>query len=215
LQKLSIFLFLSFLLFNCSTEKQNTKSPIKILFLGESTTNGLGSSEVKKNYVGRTIDFFTKSGIKVSYKIIAKNGMTSSWGIFQIEDINNWNPDLTIIEFSINDHYISEQEIKSNFEVFAATLNSKSVVVFDIYSVAQLKRIKNNEKNFVHEAHKNIRWKTIDTHLKLPENWAIFTIDEVHPNDLGYEILSNILIEEIYPIIINLVLFQVILERFN
>ena len=75
-------------------------TPIKILFLGESTTVGQGSSSTNENYVTKTISYFKKSGYSLEYRVIAKGGMSSTWGITKINSINEYKPDIIILEFT-------------------------------------------------------------------------------------------------------------------
>ena len=49
------------------------------------------------------------------------------------------------------------------------------------------------------------RWyKKIDTYSKLPKNWGTYLVDGVHPNNYGYSILSQILIDEMTGLILKI-----------
>ncbi len=187
---------------SCINKEANQKNPIKILFLGESTTVGQGASSPNENYVTKTMEFLKQSGIGLEYKVIAKSGMSSTWGITRLDEIYTYSPDLIIIEFLINDQYLSLETIKSNYEIFSKIPYGK-IVLFELYDINMFNKFKNNSTtNPILAAHRSDRWgKQIDTLPRLPNNWSDFLVDGTHPSNLGYSLLANILAEEISPIV--------------
>ncbi len=187
---------------SCVNKEANQKNPIKILFLGESTTVGQGASSPNENYVTKTMEFLKQSGIGLEYKVIAKSGMSSTWGITRLDEIYTYSPDLIIIEFLINDQYLSIETIKSNYEIFSKIPYGK-IVLFELYDINMFNKFKNNSTtNPILTAHRSDRWgKQIDTLPRLPNNWSDFLVDGTHPSNSGYSLLANILVEEISPIV--------------
>jgi lysophospholipase L1-like esterase len=198
----SIAVLLFFSTTSCVNKVVNQKIPLKILFLGESTTVGQGASSPNENYVTKAIEFLKQSGIGLEYKVIAKSGMSSTWGITRLDEIYTYSPDLIIIEFLINDQYLSLETIKSNYEIFSKIPYGK-IVLFELYDSNMFNKFKNNSTtNPILAAHRSDRWgKQIDTLPRLPNNWSDFLVDGTHPSSLGYSLLANILAEEISPIV--------------
>ncbi len=196
---------------SCINKEANQKNPIKILFLGESTTVGQGASSPNENYVTKTMEFLKLSGIGLEYKVIAKSGMSSTWGITRLDEIYTYSPDLIIIEFLINDQYLSLETIKSNYEIFSKIPYGK-IVLFELYDSNMFNKFKNNSTtNPILAAHRSDRWgKQIDTLPRLPNNWSDFLVDGTHPSSLGYSLLANILAEEISPIVTELYLIKLL-----
>ena len=120
----SIVVLIFFRLISCINKDISQKNPVKILFLGESTTVGQGASSPNENYVTKTIEFLKQSGVTLEYKVIAKSGMSSTWGITRLDEIYSYSPDLIIIEFLINDQYLSLDSTKSNYEIFSKNMKT-------------------------------------------------------------------------------------------
>ena len=207
----SIAVLLFFSTTSCVNKVVNQKIPLKILFLGESTTVGQGASSPNENYVSKTIEFLKKSGVNLEYKVIAKSGMSSTWGLTRLDEIYKYSPDLIIIEFLINDQYLSLETTKSNYEIFSKIPYGK-IVLFELYDMNMFNKYKNQSTtNPILDAHKSDRWsKQIDTLSRLPNNWSDFLVDGTHPSSLGYSLLANILAEEISPIVTELYLFKLL-----
>jgi acyl-CoA thioesterase I len=196
-----LFIFLIFYHFSCAQKSNLEIRPIKILFLGESTTVGQGSGSTNENYVTKTISYFKKIGFLVEYRVIAKGGMSSSWGITKINSIVEYRPDIIILEFLINDQTLSLEVIKENYEIFSKFPYGK-IVLFEIYDTNLFRKYRNRpSENPYILAHKTERWtKQIDTINRVPPNWNEYLVDGTHPSDIGYTILANILISELSPL---------------
>ena len=207
----SIVVLIFFSTTSCINKDISQKNPVKILFLGESTTVGQGASIPNENYVTKTIEFLKQSGVTLEYKVIAKSGMSSTWGITRLDEIYIYSPDLIIIEFLINDQYLSLEATKSNYEIFSKIPYGK-IVLFELYDRNMFNKYKNTSTtNPILEAHRSDRWsKQIDTLSKLPNNWSDFLVDGTHPSSLGYSLLANILVEEITPIVTELYLIKLL-----
>ena len=206
------FLLLALNSFNCSNVTEKKRDPKKILFLGESTTNGLGATQISNNYVSRTIEGFRNLSLPIEYKVIAKNGMTSSWGVLQIEDVIRYRPDFFIIEFAINDEELSDSEVLSNYLTFKSLTPFTRTIILDLYSSNQYRKFLSTGSKRITSLHGLVGFPNqIDTEPCLPKDWDIYLIDGVHPNDLGYGIVSDCLNRTLYPLLLDSILIQQIL----
>lgn len=206
-----LFIFLIFNHISCIQKSNKEISPVKILFLGESTTVGQGASSPNENYVTKTMTFFKKSGLLVEYRVIAKGGMSSIWGTTKLNSISDYKPDLIIVEFLINDQTLSLETVRTNYDIFSKIPYGK-IVLFEIYDSNLFLQFKYRPlENPLILAHKSDRWiKQIDTIKMIPSNWNEYLVDGTHPSDLGYTILANILISEISPILNELFVYRLL-----
>ena len=182
----------------------NKQETIKILFLGESTTVGQGADTIRDNYVSKTTNHFKNLGFNIEYISISKGGMTSTWGITKIQEVINYKADIIIIEFFINDQYLSAETIKNNYSIFSA-IPYGEIIIFNIYDNVLFNNANQNITNINLNLQDSSRWyKKIDTYSKLPKNWGTYLVDGVHPNNYGYSILSQILIDEMTGLILKI-----------
>ena len=182
----------------------NKQETIKILFLGESTTVGQGADTIRDNYVSKTTNHFKNLGFNLEYNSISKGGMTSTWGITKIKEITNYKADIVIIEFFINDQYLSAETIKNNYSIFAS-IPFGEIIIFNIYDNILFNNANQNIPNINLSMQDSSRWyKKIDTYPKLPKNWGTYLSDGVHPNNYGYSILSQILIDDMSDLILKI-----------
>jgi len=182
----------------------NKQETIKILFLGESTTVGQGADTIRDNYVSKTIIHYKNLGFNIEYNSISKVGMTSTWGITKIKEVINYKADIVIIEFFINDQYLSAETIQKNYSIFSS-IPYGEIIIFNIYDNILFNKANQNIPNINLSMQDSSRWyKKLDTYPKLPSNWPTYLSDGVHPNNYGYSILSQILIDEISDLILRI-----------
>ncbi len=180
------------------------QEPIKILFLGESTTVGQGADSIRENYVSKTINHYRDLGFNIEYATIAKGGMTSSWGVTKINEVIKYKADILVIEFFINDQFLDSESIKQNYTLFSKILYGE-IIIFNIYDNTLFNNASKNITNVNLSLQDSSRWyKKIDTYNRLPKNWGNYLVDGIHPNTYGYSILSQILIDEISDLILKI-----------
>lgn len=204
-----VLILLSIIPFQFCMNKTTTQTQnIKILFLGESTSLGVGASSPSKGFVYYMLDLSRKSGAKLDYRIVAKSGMNSTWGISQIDQINSYKPDIIIIDFFINDQQLSKEQVKSNYKVFS-NIPFGFIYILDIYDSNSFNKFRNSKIPITEKPNYSPRWeKLIDTIDSIPNNWEIYLYDGTHPNDLGYGILGDLLYRETFSSILSLSLLK-------
>lgn len=201
----SLLLIILLLLFqSCINRTTFYNRKVKILFLGESTSLGVGASTPVNGFVYRMIDSVKKTGIDLDYRILAKRGMNSTWGIAQINQIISYRPDIIIIDFFINDQLLSDDQIRKNYTTLS-NIPYGYIILFDLYDLNSFNKYKSMKLSLNERPNFSTRWaKVIDTINYIPSNWEIYLSDGTHPNDPGYGILGDLLFKETYEMIFNL-----------
>ena len=181
---------------------------ITVAFLGGSITQGCNSTSFENCYASRTYEWFKNkfSNINVKY-INAGVGATGSIiGVHRVErQVLSHNPDIIFIDFAVNDkdtiydkvayeslirRILSVQNPPAIIEVFMSNFDGSNV---------QEQQIEIGKKyNIPMVSFRNtIYSEMINNNLK----WSEVATDEVHPNDYGHFIISELLInfmENIY-----------------
>ncbi len=181
---------------------------ITVAFLGGSITQGCNSTSFENCYASRTYEWFKNkfSNINVKY-INAGVGATGSIiGVHRVErQVLYHNPDIIFIDFAVNDkdtiydkiayeslirRTLSVQNPPAIIEVFMSN--------FDGSNVQEQQMEIGKKYNVPMVSFRNtIYSEMIKNNLK----WSEVATDEVHPNDYGHFIISQLLInfmENIY-----------------
>ncbi len=191
---------------------------VNVVYFGGSVTKGVGASKDSETswraIVGKWFETtFPKA--KVNNINSAIGGTSSFFGVYRLEQaVIDKKPDLLFLEFAINDYYDRAEMGKASmqFETIVRRVR-KELPECDIVSVYTIdKNLVNNAKKgmlhiqaLAHEAvceTYGIPAVYIGSALanQMPDNWtnddwSKYVIDIVHPNDDGYKLYADVIIE--------------------
>ena len=169
-------------------EKALKGENLTIAALGGSITNGALASGNENKYINRIQDWFkaTFPNIKVTLINAGIGSTSSAFGIYRLkEDVLVYDPDLIIIEYSVND-FNNGSYLTTTYEgLLRSALSYEETAVIPLYFAMKGKgTAQDNEK-------------PISNHYKLPQasfydafksysDWNSMFGDDVHPNNLGH-----------------------------
>ncbi len=176
----------------------------KILFLGDSITQGYNSKYDSLSYAYQVSDYFNAE------KVI--NGIGGTYFLTDSFDTIDFDPDIVIIAFGVNDffHYNNDSEgFKNNFLGFLSKIkehygNKKVIVTSPIYIFLDLPERYDSygeHREFICKTAQDFGFYTVDGYECTPHS-RDFYADNLHPNDLGFGIYARKLISEINKILI-------------
>lgn len=184
---------------------------IKVAFLGGSITQGCNATTYENCYVNRTFLWFKENfnNINVEY-INAGVGATGSViGVHRVmKQVVSKDPDIIFIDFAVNDkntiydkiayeslirRILSQNNSPAIVEVFMSNFDGSNVQAqqIEIGKKYNLPMISFRDAVFSEIEKGNLKWEDVAS-------------DEVHPNDYGHFIISNLLIDFIKNIPDNL-----------
>lgn len=183
-------------------EKAKSGQDITIAFLGGSITQGCNATNQENCYVSKTYLWLKKKFSNINVKCInAGVGATGSLiGVHRVEkEVLDYNPDILFIDFAVNDKntiydkvayeslirkILSQDNPPAIIEIFMSNFDGSNVQEQQIaigkkYNIPMI-----SFRDTVHTEIKNGRliWKDVAT-------------DEVHPNDYGHFIISELVID--------------------
>ncbi len=182
-------------------EKADKGQDIKVAFLGGSITQGCNATSHENCYANRTYLWFKNrfKNTKVTY-INAGIGATGSiLGVHRVEEqVLSNNPDIVFVDFAVNDkdnkynkiayeslirRILSHDNKPALIEIFMST---------DILGNVQDQQVEIGKRyNIPMVSFRDaVRGEFNDGKLK----WSEVASDEVHPNDKGHKIISELLI---------------------
>lgn len=189
-------------LFNKVIEKAESGQDITIAFLGGSITQGCNATNEDNSYVSRTYSWFRNTFTNINVKCInAGVGATGSIiGVHRVEkQVLSHNPDILFIDFAVNDkntiydkiayeslirRILSLDNPPAIIEIFMSNFDGSNVQEQQIevgrkYNIPMI-----SFRDSIHaEISKgNLKWEDVGT-------------DEVHPNDYGHFIISELLVD--------------------
>ena len=183
-------------------KKAKSGQDITVAFLGGSITQGCNASNFEQCYASRTYRWFknTFSDINVKY-INAGVGATGSViGVHRVENqVLSYNPDIVFIDFAVNDKNIiyDKKAYESLVRRILSMENPPAIVEvfmtnFDGSNVQDQQIEIGRKYNLPMISFRNtVYTEMIENRLK----WDEVGSDEVHPNDYGHFIISELLID--------------------
>ncbi len=181
--------------------KANAGETLTVAFLGGSITQGSLASTQKNCYAYRTYDWLQKNfKADFSYVNAGIGATTSHLGVARVEeDVLSQQPDLVIVEFSVND-----EDESPHFQETYEGLVRKILGAEWEPAVLLVHNVRYNDGGNAEAIH-----KPIGRHYGLPEvsmREAIYplisqdgldpreiTPDDLHPNDLGHALVSYVI----------------------
>ena len=183
-----------------------------IAFIGGSITAGAGASESSKSYakmVGKW--FIDQCSNKIHIKNISIGGTGSDFAVYRLEhDLGNFIPDITFYEFAVNDGGRPPDDIKKHIESLIYKLrriNSKMLIFSvlttreshkDFYQAGTLPPVVDTYIQVASENNIpviNIGQSLWTYVIKNKKNIREYLSDGVHPNDAGYQLYYESVIQ--------------------
>ena len=182
-------------------EKAYRGEDIVVAFLGGSITQGCNATNHENCYANKTYLWFKNRFPEINVKYInAGIGATGSIiGVHRVEEqVLSKNPDIVFVDFAVND-----KDNKYNKIAYDSLIrrilshNSKPALIEVFMSTDVLKNVQEQQVEIgkrydvpMVSFRDAIRNEINDGKLK----WSEVASDEVHPNDKGHEIISELLI---------------------
>lgn len=175
---------------------------MNIAIIGGSITEGVGATEYKNSYVYKLEQYLKKKYIDINIKNLGAGGTASHFGIFRLKrDLENFSPDIIMIEFAVNDRIYDSNSASIYFEGLireCAKITSK-IIIID-FPTGMSDSCVSIHKKFAY--YYNIPlldiqdevWKKIG---KREFSWNNISIDNLHPNDKGHELYFQIIKEKL------------------
>ena len=178
---------------------------ITLGFIGGSITHGTMATVPNKSYARIVYEWFeeTFAPAKVHYKNAAIGGTDSVYGVHRMrQDLLIARPDIVIVEFSVNDLDVDNVELA--YEAMLVRLlmepQKPGVVIVNtmFYNNGENKQDVHNriamKYNLPIISIKNGLWDQLESgQLKSRQ----LTVDDLHPNDLGHEVMANMIISQL------------------
>ncbi|MBQ8743424.1 MAG: SGNH/GDSL hydrolase family protein [Clostridia bacterium] len=182
------------------------KYDMKMLFIGDSITQGSASSLDSLSYAPRTARFFNAE--------MLNQGVGSAYCNEKTFDHLDFDPDVVILAYGANDpvFYDTVEEIDAHINAFydlvAAEYKEKNtkIVAISPIPIISFKSDEVREKFFgcrrmiEYEAEKH-GFYYVDGYGLVPNHKAFFSEDGVHPNDLGFGVYAENLIARLVRIL--------------
>lgn len=197
---------------NYTVGNTNATSKIKIAFLGDSLTAGVGASSVENTYpylIAKKINETKQIPVEVlNLGIPAATSLDVLKN--QVSLSNNFNPDKVVIFIGINDMHnrLGKKELEKNLYQIIANLklDKKNIYLVNIpYLGSKQSFVWPNQHYFLYQTQryydaiinvwKNTEVNSVDVFLSTSKSFlndtSWYATDNFHPNDLGYEQLAK------------------------
>lgn len=175
---------------------------MNIAIIGGSITEGAGASGYKHSYVYRLQKYLMQEYTEVNIKNLGAGGTASQFGVFRLKrDLKDFNPDIIIIEFAVNDRIYDSNSASIYFEglIRACAKITSKIIIIDLPTgmcdscVSIHKKISYFYDIPLIDVQDEV-WKRIG---KREFTWNEISIDNLHPNDRGHELYFEIIKEKL------------------
>ena len=198
--------------------KLKEEKSLKIAYFGGSITEGVGASDRSRfSWASRTTAWFKKSfpDAKIEELNASIGGTGSDFGVARVDDqvIGPFHPDLIFIEFVTNDSIWQYHNIQANVEGIVRKLRRDNryidIVLPFACTVSDDESLTDGNNFESRSAHSSVAYHFGDIPMiemgealrvetiKAGGDWMTYTTDSIHPNDKGYEILSDTVIRHL------------------
>lgn len=182
-------------------EKADRGENITVAFLGGSITQGFNATIHENCYANKTYLWFKNRfpNINVRYVNAGIGATGSIIGVHRVEEqVLSKNPDIVFVDFSVNDK--DNKYNKISYESLIRRIlshESKSAIVEVFMSTDSLENVQEQQIEIGKKY--NISMVSFRDTIRNEINngrlkWEDVASDEVHPNDKGHEIISELLI---------------------
>lgn len=191
--------------------KAKNGQDICVAFLGGSITQGCNATKFEECYASRTYKWFkdTFNNVNVEYVNAGVGATGSIIGVHRVEEqVLSKNPDIVFIDFAVNDkntiydkiayeslirRILSTQNPPAIIEVFMTNFDGSNVQEqqIEIGRKYKIPMISFRDTVYIEIISNKLKWEEVGS-------------DEVHPNDYGHFIISELLISFMQNIYQNL-----------
>ena len=182
--------------------KAKNGQDICVAFLGGSITQGCNATKFEECYASRTYKWFkdTFNNVNVEYVNAGVGATGSIIGVHRVEEqVLSKNPDIVFIDFAVNDkntiydkiayeslirRILSTQNPPAIIEVFMTNFDGSNVQEqqIEIGRKYKIPMISFRDTVYIEIISNKLKWEEVGS-------------DEVHPNDYGHFIISELLID--------------------
>jgi len=182
-----------------------------VAYIGGSITEGAGSTDKKtKGWRSHTTNWLAKTypESKITEINATIGGTGSSLGIFRIDDVLKYEPDLLFIEFATNDSDVQGCEEYEEAMIRRVLRTSPKTDIVLVLTCTQRIYEKTLRGEYP-DSHRSYRalakhyglplvdiGEAINSRVRAGEgDYMTYTKDSVHPNDLGHTLLGGVAIK--------------------
>lgn len=178
---------------------------VTVVSIGGSVTQGESATSLDKAYpslIGQWIS--SRFGIKVNAVNAGCNGTGSVIGVERVErDVLRHNPDLVVVEFSVNDGD-NDLDLEAYESLMLRLLTAESrPAVIHFAMCGRDKRSSERIHRVVCE-HYNVPLISLIPFMDWEKDTAPYFKDGVHPIDLGFEVIKNLITMKLADVEANL-----------
>lgn len=179
-----------------------------VVFFGGSITVGASAGKYENSWAYCVAEYLKRrlQGCSLQIYNAGLSGTGTGVGVFRLDDVLSYRPDLVWVEFAVNDSWdaaADEQKVISSLEYIVSTLIRQNPITKIILIYSAMKEWK--ACSHVHEKvaqHFRIASIDVQEHIRsLVENgvyeWEHLFADDLHPNDKGHEIYASYMIERL------------------
>lgn len=175
------------------------KESITVAYIGGSITQGSSATKYENNYVSLT-SAWIEENLGVTVNIVnAGIGATDSYiGVHRVEaDVIAHNPDLVFVEFAVNDTNVEKNTASYDSLLYKLLTSESSPAVISLIMTQE----NGTSLTAVHEAvakHYDvpiISYREVVYPEVVAGNllWTDISPDNIHPNDAGHKLLSQLI----------------------
>ncbi|MGE4490548.1 MAG: SGNH/GDSL hydrolase family protein [Kiritimatiellales bacterium] len=206
-------------------EKVRSGEPVTLGVIGGSITQGARASTMNQRYANRIAAWLSEKFPSSNVKLINAGigGTGSNYGCLRVkDDLLKYNPDLVVIEFSVNDAALQDLSMPTYEGVVRQVLETPAAVLLLFTMCSVEPGTKNLEKILMPGTEPvfenglirggNVQYwhAQIGHHYELPMisyrdavwpeiaagrlKWDDLMADRVHPSDRGHEIIANLIV---------------------
>lgn len=168
-------------------------------FIGGSITQGCNASCPENNYVSRVCAWFAQRYPEVHYINAGIGGTTSQFAAARVqEDLLKYRPDIVFVEFSVNDE--NTPHYRETFEGLIRKILKSGAAAVVIHNVCYDTGASAQEMHLEIAKHYDLpalsaRETLYQFVLEKELDVRSITEDDLHPNDLGHQMLAQLVIE--------------------
>jgi len=196
------------------------RDPVRIALLGDSISVGANASDrvgvfPHQAAYGTLWANQLRARCRVEMENFSKNGEMSKWGKAQIKPVSEWNPNLVVIAFGMNDVFDAvppetvAQNVQKTIEGIAAQRpETEFVIVSGMSPNPEWHLYRPDLRNAYHNALMNLRRSGVafcgikpvwDAVVERKGFWSLTGNGVNHPNDFGHRIYASCLAMMLVP----------------